>query len=492
MKSLRRCLTVFFLLSLTLSRLPAARAAGPNGAIQVDVYNQTLRKYEPRTVQVVNLTLSGAPLDLTDDVPGLAWLIGGYGRTMVPVRSVGELLGATVLWPQGTDQVILRKGERTVVLTLGSPTALVNGQEMPLPDGVAAHLVRRVVNGKAIERTMVPLRFVSEHLGCQVSWDQKTYTAGITPLQSSYTQVTRVRADSDLQTVLIATDAKPEYYVLDYEDRVVVDLLGAELSSGFLGTISVDNDLITTVRYAQHEDDLYPGCGRSVRVVLDLKEGITLDKNVSVEATDSGVLLTTFLTEEDRKDHTFTPTTPIDPGKKTIVVDAGHGGDRYGAVYEGIREKDINLSISKKLESLLRAQGYNVVMTRSTDVYMGLYERADLANAVGADVFVSIHCNAYDDPEIYGAMTYHHPSSNRGKRLAQSVQSPLCQAAQAKNMGVHSEDFVVLRETDMCAVLVETGFMTNHAELMALNSSSYQDKLAQGIAEGIVRYLNAR
>ena len=129
-------------------------------------------------------------------------------------------------------------------------------------------------------------------------------------------------------------------------------------------------------------------------------------------------------------------------------------------------------------------------MTRTTDVYMDLYDRADIANDVGADIFVSIHANAYEDPEIYGAMTYYHPSSGRGKRLAQAIQAPMCQAAGAKDKGVRDADFVVLRETDMCAVLVETGFMTNHNELMQLNDSDYQDKLVKGICEGIVRYLN--
>ena len=491
MKNARKKVSSFLLLLALLASLLPARAAGPNGVIDIQVHNESLGKYESRTAEVVNLVFDGKPLDLSADVPALAWVIDGYGRTMVPVRSVGEPLGATVLWPQGTNQVILRKGLNTVVLTLGSPTALVNGKEVALPDGVSAYVVKRMVDGKAVERTMVPIRFVSEQLGCTVEWDQETYTASITKSVSENTFITRVVADSDRQTVLIATDRTPKYQVLDMEDRVVVDLLGAELSSGFPGTISVDNDLITTVRYAQHDDDLFPEYEKTVRVVLDLKEGITFSKNVTIEATDEGLLLTTFLTDADREDdEVFVPSTPIDPTKKTVVVDAGHGGSRDGAVYEGIKEKDLTLAMSKKLEALLLAQGYNVVMTRTTDVYMDLYDRADIANDVGADIFVSIHANAYEDPEIYGAMTYYHPSSGRGKRLAQAIQAPMCQVAGAKDKGVRDADFVVLRETDMCAVLVETGFMTNHNELMLLNDSDYQDKLVKGICEGIVRYLN--
>lgn len=478
----KRVCSFLLLFAVTASFLPA-RAAGPNGSVSLEVYNESARRYEPATAELINLIFDGKPLDLSGDVPALA--LGG--RTMVPVRMVGEPLGATVLWPQGTNQVILRKNADTVVLTLGASTALVNGKEVPLPDGIPASLVKY----QGTERTMVPIRFVSEQLGATVGWEQSTFTASITHKAPTSTFITRVTADSDRQTVLIATDREPEYVLADYGGRAVVDILGAELSSGFPGTITVDNDIITTVRYAQHDDDLYPDYAKTVRVVLDLREGLTLEKNVKVEKTADGILLTTFLTDADREDDKpFVPSTPIDPNKKTVVVDAGHGGSRDGAKYEGIKEKDINLAVSLKLQALLLAQGYNVVMTRTTDVYMDLYDRADIANAVNADLFVSLHSNAFENPDVHGVITYHHPSSKRSERLAKAIQSPLSAATGAQDRGVSSADFVVLRETDMCAVLVEMGFMTNHEELMNLNDGAYQDKLAQGICEGIVRYLN--
>ncbi|MEG2119394.1 MAG: N-acetylmuramoyl-L-alanine amidase, partial [Pseudoflavonifractor sp.] len=336
------------------------------------------------------------------------------------------------------------------------------------------------------------LRFVSEQLGAQVTWQQDTYTAGIVRALSTNTQITRVSAQSDAQTVLISTDHEPVFQVMDLDGRVVVDIMGAELSSGFPGAITVDNDLITTVRYAQHDNDLYPAYEKTVRVVMDLRKGITLAKNIKVEKLSGGILLTTFLTDADRGDVGFTPITPLDPSKKTIVIDPGHGGARSGAVYEGILEKDLTLSISRKLGAQLFDQGYNVVMLRKTDTEMDLYERADIANAVGADVFVSVHCNAFENPEINGSLTYYHPSSKRSERLAKAIAAPLAKATGAKDRGVADADFVVLRETNMCAVLVECGFMTNHEELMKLNSSEYQDKLAKGIAEGITDYLRNR
>lgn len=481
---MKKPLTALLLALVLLASLRTAGAAGPNGTISVDLYDNAAGRYQSVQADVVTLTLDGAPL--SGDVPALVQA----GRTLVPVRLVAEALAAEVLWVQETGQVILKRGTDTVVLTPGSSQALVNGQSLPLPDGVPATVVRY----QGMDRTTVPLRFVSEQLGARVDWNQATYTALLTspagqaPARPAL-QVTDIQADANAQTVLITTNHKPDYQVLDLGDRVAVDIKGAALSSGFPGRITVDNELISAVRYADHGDDLYPDYAHTVRVVLDLRDGITYRENVTVEVRDNGVLLTTSL--PDREEPDYIPTAPIDPQRSTIVIDPGHGGGRTGAQYEGIAEKAINLSVSQKLQAILGGYGYNVVMTRTGDTDVGLYERADIANAVEADLFVSLHSNAAPDyPDFSGIYTYYHPSSGRGARLAQAVQTPLTRLTGGIDRGIKSADFVVLRETEMCAVLVEMGFMTNHDELMDLIDDGYQDKLAQGIAEGIVTYLN--
>ena len=176
----------------------------------------------------------------------------------------------------------------------------------------------------------------------------------------------------------------------------------------------------------------------------------------------------------------------------TVVIDPGHGGRQPGAHYSGVSEKEINLAVALKLENLLTARGYQVVMTRSDDTGIGLYERAELANASGADLFVSLHSNAMANaPNFQGILTYHYPSNSSGAELAQSIQTAVCQATGGADRGVRSADFVVLRETDMSAALVEMGYMSSPGELARLLNASYQDKLAQGIAEGIAQYLGA-
>lgn len=469
-----------FLLSFLLLAAAAlpAWAAGPNGEISIGLDEDGMGIYHQVSVPVVQLTLNGAALD--SDVPAFI----RNGRTMVPVRLITEQMGASVQWFDETNQVAISLNGGTVTLKIGSSQALVNGKEVTLYDGVPA----MVAKYQGIERTMVPLRFVSEQLGAQVGWSQNSYIAAISTLQAGY-RVTDINADANAQSVHIVTTATPDYRVSDLGDRVVVDLLGAELTSGFPGTIAVENELISAVRFAGHGSDLYPEYAHTVRVVLDLKEGITRKDNVELVPLPKGLLLTTFL--ERREEINFTPTTPIDPQKKTVVLDAGHGGSQTGALYAGVNEKDINLAVAKKVEAILLRQGYNVVMTRAEDTMVGLYDRADIANAVEADVFVSIHSNAAENStDFTGIYTYYHPSSRRGARLAQAIQTPLCELTGGIDRGIKDADFVVLRETNMCAVLVEMGFMTNSGELQRLITPSYQDKLAAGIAEGIVTYLN--
>lgn len=499
-KKLTHLLTVLAVLyALTLTVF----AAGPNGTLSVQLYSWTQHTYTPASAEVVKLTLNGTPL--TGDVPAMI----RDGRTLVPIRLVGEALQAQVLWVQQTGQVILTKGEDVIVLTLDSATAIVNGVSTPLPDGVPA----QVVTYGGADRTMIPLRFVSEELGAQVDWEQDTYTAHLTavlaeevpetpdpspeapdqtpetPTQEpetpseDFSEITGMRWSAGILT--ITTEQAPDCRVTDLGDRVALDFLNTVLSEDFTGC-TVDDPYLFDVRYAQHGADFYPGSDHTVRIVLDLAVGATAAGNLTISTGLTGVSVTTHAAP-------VPPSVSIDPQDYTIVIDPGHGGDRPGACYEDIMEKDIDLSVSLKLATLLRSKGFRVIMTRSTDVEIGLYERADLANAAGADLFISIHSNAAENrPDYQGIYTYYHPTSSQGARLAQAIQTPLCQVTGAIDRGIRDADFVVLRETDMPAVLVEMGFMTSHEELMRLMDGGYQQQLAQGITQGILDYLAAQ
>lgn len=174
-----------------------------------------------------------------------------------------------------------------------------------------------------------------------------------------------------------------------------------------------------------------------------------------------------------------------------VVLDPGHGGSNTGASYGGVNEKDLNLAIAKKVVPLLEAAGVKVTMTRTTDKTVGLYQRTDLANGLGADLFVSIHCNAStSNLRATGIYTAAYSASVPGWRLAQTLRKSMMAATGAGDMGTEARpDLAVLRTSRMPAALVECGFMSTSAELALLRDSAYQAKLARGIADGILSYL---
>lgn len=193
------------------------------------------------------------------------------------------------------------------------------------------------------------------------------------------------------------------------------------------------------------------------------------------------------------KGDTFTAhlTSPDGPLPYTVALDAGHGGWSSGAVYGGVREKDLNLPIALRVGELLAGRVQQVVMVRSGDEYIDLYDRCDIANAAGADVFLSIHCNANENPDIQGVFTYSYPGSEAGQTLAGHVQREVARASGGLDRGLLTNDYVVLRETAMPAALLECGFLSNPAERLLLADPAYQEKLAQGAAAGILAYLAA-
>lgn len=176
-------------------------------------------------------------------------------------------------------------------------------------------------------------------------------------------------------------------------------------------------------------------------------------------------------------------------GYYKVFIDAGHGGKDPGAMANGVREADINLSVALKVEQKLKARNISVMMSRTTNVFVELKERARLANEYGAHVFVSIHQNAASSSSARGIETYYHEAKPQHKLFASKIQTELINKTGANNRGVLSQDFLVNRETIMPSALVESGYITNYSEAMALSTDSYQEKVANAIVDGVVNYL---
>lgn len=180
---------------------------------------------------------------------------------------------------------------------------------------------------------------------------------------------------------------------------------------------------------------------------------------------------------------------------KVIVLDPGHGGSNPGAVANNVRESDVNLAVGLKLRDKLVQAGAKVIMTRSTDRTVApegsslgqeLQARIDIAQANQADIFISLHSNYNDSSALQGAMTF-YPSSKTSS-LAVEIQSALIKETQAVDKGISPATFYVLRNNNVPSILVEMGFLSNPSEAAKLSNDSYQNKIAQGIFNGTVKY----
>ena len=194
--------------------------------------------------------------------------------------------------------------------------------------------------------------------------------------------------------------------------------------------------------------------------------------------------------------------------KNVVFLDPGHGGRDPGAVYNGLREKDLNMSIYRKLRSELEKLGYTVLTSRDSDVYVDyVTERSEMVNKTDADVFISIHFNAtgvpganrsgvetyiYEpDPDItprINKVAHNHPIRlSESKRLADNIHNSVVSIAGANDRGVRGSNYAVLRETVKPAVLLELGYIDS-PEYKKISDDKYQNKLVEGIVTGLLNF----
>jgi N-acetylmuramoyl-L-alanine amidase len=341
----------------------------------------------------------------------------------------------------------------------------------------------------------------------------------------------------------------PANRATDTPSRLYIDLSGAKVAPG-VKDIPIGDGLLKTARIAQYRPDI-------VRVVLDMESikdykiftfsdpfRIIIDVKGGQRAEISRLPETGIApmppppvpppelrqTEEKPK----SSARPAIAKVRRIVVDPGHGGHDPGAIGAGgVREKDVVLQIGLKLAKELKERlGLDVVMTRSTDVFLELQERTAIANKVGADLFVSVHANASPNRNTAGIETYYlnlaktqkaaqlaakengttlekvsilqavlfdlmaNYKLNDSAHLAEEVQMALygkisSRHAGARNLGVKQGPFYVLVGATMPSILVEVAFLSNEREERLLQDPHYQNEVATGIMEGIKKYIDS-
>lgn len=185
---------------------------------------------------------------------------------------------------------------------------------------------------------------------------------------------------------------------------------------------------------------------------------------------------------------------------KIIIVDPGHGGFDPGKPgITGLDEKDLNLKIALLLRNYLENAGAIVVMTRTTDDDVDgmdgvkhkskdMVQRKKLSE--GGDILVSIHQNSFTQSSVHGAQTFYNSQSEEGEALAISIQKSIKEIADIDNRreAKSNTNYYVLKATQLPAVIIECGFLTNPEEERKLNSDAYQNQMALGIYLGILRY----
>ncbi|AMK09791.1 N-acetylmuramoyl-L-alanine amidase [Pseudodesulfovibrio indicus] len=377
------------------------------------------------------------------------------------------------------------------------------------------------------------------------------------PSGMAHLDVVRFTSSDEYTRVVLELDAqvKYRYQVLgpntdvNRPHRLYIDIQDARLGHDVTASTTVADGILRSIRTGQYSKD-------TTRVVLDFLDmqdyKIFPLQNpyrivVDVYAPDGSAPATTRASLGPRVEephHTTADSTYRPPSGskqmagslleqlgltvKTIMIDAGHGGKDPGAVANGMREKDINLKFAKLLGKKFEAQGFHVLYTRTTDVFIPLEKRTAMANVQKADLFLSIHCNANRSRKINGLETYSlnlaksdaavriaarenavdpraisdlqfiltdlmvNSKIKESRDLASDVQSNTINRIRkkytVKNQGTREAPFYVLMGAKMPSVLVEIGYITNKTEASRLSSDSYLDHLSNGIVEGVLAY----
>ena len=266
------------------------------------------------------------------------------------------------------------------------------------------------------------------------------------------------------------------------------------------------------MKFSQGDKKIFfSGCGRTLQMEISSRRiswnGMLIVLGYPVVLNKQGVLVA-------ESDWNSTLNILFNPGHvpghrlKTITLDAGHGGNDRGASGKFSKEKDITLKLTRRVAAILTACNYRVHLTRSKDETLALKDRTALQRAAGSDLFVSIHVNASPNKTAAGIETYcltpADAPSTIGKFLLQKnpanrfdvnnfalacrLQYFMVKKTGAVNRGVRRARFAVLRDIASPGVLLEIGFISNAAEERLLNNPAYMEKLARGIAAGIVSY----
>ncbi|MCY4350289.1 MAG: N-acetylmuramoyl-L-alanine amidase [Thiotrichales bacterium] len=383
------------------------------------------------------------------------------------------------------------------------------------------------------------MRLFAIGLGCLMAWSACAAPVDVRGI--------RTWPAPDHTRIVLDINRPVEYalFVLRNPDRVVIDLRDARLLKR-LPKARPGDRLLAGIRAGQRKSSKQgrDGTGKNLRVVLDMKQRVRPKSFLLKPNAKYGhrlVVDVSPLGGEPPRQVARKPGADSAPkGNRQVVVavDAGHGGEDPGAIARsGIREKDVVLAISRALKRRIdRTPGMKAVLIRDGDYYIGLRRRTEIARQHDADLFVSVHADAFRDPRVRGSSVYilspRGASSEAARWLARQenaadfvggvsiddkdnlLASVLVDLQQTATLNASAEvggevlsalrgvgrthkrriekaGFLVLKSPDIPSILVETGFLTNPSDAKRLSNPNYQEKVARAILNGIHRYFDA-
>ncbi len=434
-------------------------------------------------------------------------------------NDVARLFRATQFWNASSRKIVLGVGRTRFVLTVDTRVVVVDGEPNMMRSAV------RYEEGFVL----VPLEFVleiaSQHTPRSFTWDDRERRLSVKGIGYNATKIAFV--SSARRTTATIQLTEPLVYHVDTSSPGLmrIKLYGGRIDLRAF-TVREAHGFVAGVRAEQTERDAY--------ITVDLARGV---RRVRVDRLDDPPQLQVILETGD---------TPSDaePGYvelvengsverrsldvRRICIDPGHGGRDFGKESaEGLREKDVNLAIARVVRDRIAQElGVEVVMTRDDDSTLGLAERAEIANTSGADLFISIHCNAWFNDltggfESYflsparseseralaryenqggGAVAEAHASGDvdfilwdlvqneyisESSAFAEYIQKEMTDRLGIKSRGVKQANFVVLQGVKMPAVLIETAFLSNPAEEALLADPEFHGRVADGLIQAI-------
>ncbi|MEG2776809.1 MAG: N-acetylmuramoyl-L-alanine amidase [Cellulosilyticaceae bacterium] len=405
------------------------------------------------------------------------------GTTLVPVREVFEPLGAFVEWKAEEKKVYIDYEGKLLILEMDNKEAWINGEFIGLD------MPAKVINNKI----MVPLRFVSEQMGIHVQWIGETREIHLEQLIKE--EELPLIPDAEIP-------GEPEYEVEDTMPEVLklenIKYFEGDKTLTIYTSKDIDTNQITI-------EDLY----RQKQLIIDLGDNYERDfeegkwdinqntvKTITVVNDETTKLIVdtqsihTVNIIEDEDKLQIELVKPKEKYDQIIMIDPGHGGYAPGTTVNSTVEKDVNLKQALAVRDMIESNtSIKVYMTKEDDTGVENRNRTLLANDIEVDFFVSIHNNYADRKDASGTEVFYYPSEqdNRSQEIAKIIQNKIIMYGGTRDRGIKpGVDLIVLNTSQMPAVLIEGGFLSNEEDLAKLVSADFTQLYAYAVYEAVV------